>query len=165
LGSGFTLIELLVVIGVIGVLAGVLVILIDPATQLKKARDANRKSDLSLIRSALELYRSDIGNYPSEDDITTGSAPKPLDCNVSFTGGTPPNTYMTKVPCDPLFPTTPTSNNYFYAATGVTPSSYTLHGCLERIDDTQRDDADGGALDKCGTGPPNGRVSYSLQNP
>lgn len=166
LASGFTLIELLVVMGVIGVLAGVLVTLINPATQLKKARDANRKSDLALIRSALELYRSDIGNYREQSNPFADPVTGALGCNIPFTGGIPPNTYMTRVPCDPLFPTIPSSNNYFYAATGATPSSYTLHGCLERIDDKQRDDVDGGAGDKCGPPlTPDGRVSYTLRNP
>lgn len=152
---GFTLVELLVTIGVIGVLVSGMVILIDPATQLRRGRDAARKSDLSLIRSAFELYRSDVGNYPSQASITTSGV---LNCNVPFTGGSPPNTYLTRVPCDPL----DTASTYFYNATGGNPSTYTLWGCLENINDNDGDDVDGGANDLC---PATGRVSYTLLNP
>lgn len=159
-GAGFTLIELIVTIGVIGVLVGSLVILIDPATQLRRGRDAARKSDLSLIRSALEFYRSDIGSYPPEDGgggITEGGASDVIVCDVELTGGTPPNTYMTKIPCDPNNPT----STYFYDNGGST-SVYTIWACLENIEDKDRDDVDGGANDLC---PASGRVSYTLINP
>jgi len=42
--KGFTLIELIVVIAIIGVLAGVLLIAINPAALLAKGRDAKRIS-------------------------------------------------------------------------------------------------------------------------
>lgn len=156
---GFTLVELLVTIGVIGVLVSGMVILIDPATQLRRGRDAARKSDLSLIRSAFELYRSDVGNYPSQASITTSGV---LNCNVPFTGGSPPNTYLTRVPCDPLDP----ASTYFYSGTGSPVSTYELWGCLENVEDKDRDDVDGGTNDSCGTvGTPNERVSYTLRNP
>lgn len=53
---GFTLIELLVVVGVIGILAYVLIAVINPVAQLQKGRDLQRKSDLKQIQSALEHY-------------------------------------------------------------------------------------------------------------
>lgn len=148
-GAGFTLIELLIVIAVIGVLAGILVSLINPATQLRKARDTQRKSDLSRIQSSIEIFRADLNEYPS-------TLPG---CGLSLTGGTPPSTYMNQVPCDPL---SPPPTVYFY--TTIAPfSRYFLMACLENINDKNRDcDDNSGACDRC---PATGRVSYTVQNP
>lgn len=51
--KGFTLIELLVVVAIIGLLAGVVVALLNPAEYLKQARDARRVSDLLNIQTAI----------------------------------------------------------------------------------------------------------------
>lgn len=64
LNSGFTLIELLVVIAVVGVLAGAVIVMINPEAQFQRARDAKRKSDLKQIRNALERYQVVTGAYP-----------------------------------------------------------------------------------------------------
>lgn len=61
--KGFTLIELLIVIAIIGVLATLLMVNFIGVRQ--RARDAQRKSDLRQIQSALEIYRSDQGSYPA----------------------------------------------------------------------------------------------------
>lgn len=61
--QGFTLMELLVVMGIIVLLMGVGIV--SYTSTNKKARDAKRKADIESIRSALELYRSDQGRYPS----------------------------------------------------------------------------------------------------
>lgn len=53
---GFTLIELLVVIAVLGVLAGGVLVAIDPFEQLAKARDSGMKSSVSSIGKAMEAY-------------------------------------------------------------------------------------------------------------
>lgn len=63
--QGFTLIELLVVIAVLGVLATGLLVLINPAGQMAKARDAGRRSSLAQIRRALEAYMTVNGSYPN----------------------------------------------------------------------------------------------------
>lgn len=58
---GFTLIELLVVIAIIGILSSV--VLASVSSSRAKARDARRKSDLSEIKTALELYYAKCGTY------------------------------------------------------------------------------------------------------
>lgn len=63
--SGFTLIELLVVIAVVGVLAGAVIVIINPAAQLGRARNAERKSDLRQMANALEEYVIVNGKYPT----------------------------------------------------------------------------------------------------
>ncbi len=64
--KGFTLIELLVVITIIGILAGVTVIVLKPSYFYGKGRDAQRKTDLEAVRGALEQFYLDNGRqYPA----------------------------------------------------------------------------------------------------
>lgn len=66
--SGFTLIELLVVIGIIATLATtVTLVSLNPSKQINKVRDAEKKQDLSQIKTALDTYYNDLGCYPSVD--------------------------------------------------------------------------------------------------
>ncbi|MFH0890624.1 MAG: type II secretion system protein [Candidatus Liptonbacteria bacterium] len=57
--KGFTLIELLVVIAIVAVLSVVVILTLNPAELLKQARDSNRVSDLSTVKSAVALYLAD----------------------------------------------------------------------------------------------------------
>jgi len=68
--EGFTLIELLVVIAVIGILAAVVLASLSDARA--KARDAKRIADLKQVQTALELYRNDNSDYPSDTADTLG---------------------------------------------------------------------------------------------
>jgi type IV pilus assembly protein PilA len=67
--KGFTLIELLVVIGIIGILAAVVIIAVNPARQFASARDTQRRADLYSISNAIYQYAvENNGNLPT--DIT-----------------------------------------------------------------------------------------------
>jgi len=143
--KGFTLIEIMVVIAIIGILSSFLIGAFSGLRQT--TRDSQRKTDLRLIQSALEIYRSDTGKY---------SYTSPIDpCGGSWTvDGT---VYMQTIPCDPL-----SEAEYTYRVAG----GYELIACLEDVDDKDRDDVDGGGKDSCGTPPnPDGKVSFTLQNP
>ncbi|MEK7094356.1 MAG: prepilin-type N-terminal cleavage/methylation domain-containing protein [Patescibacteria group bacterium] len=59
--KGFTLIELLIVIAIIAVLSVVVVLTLNPAELLRRARDSTRISDMSSLNSALNNYRTDGG--------------------------------------------------------------------------------------------------------
>jgi len=61
--NGFTLIELLVVIAIIGLLASIVMINLNNARA--KGRDGRRNADIRTIRSALEMYYDDYGQYPA----------------------------------------------------------------------------------------------------
>ena len=54
--KGFTLVELLIVIAIIGVLAGVVLIAINPVEQLAKTRDAGRISTVTQLGHAVQAY-------------------------------------------------------------------------------------------------------------
>src|SRR3989338_3912777 len=57
---GFTLLELLIVIGIMVILGTVLVLILNPAETLRKARDNQRISDLATVKTALGLYLTDV---------------------------------------------------------------------------------------------------------
>ena len=67
---GFTLLELLIVIAILAILAAVVIIVLNPAQTLAQARDAQRLSDLSTIKSAISLYMTTV----SPVDLDAGVA-------------------------------------------------------------------------------------------
>src|SRR3989344_320553 len=62
--KGFTLIELLIVIVIIGILAGVLIAIIDPVSQQNRARDAGIEASMNKVVLATEGYVSAYGTAP-----------------------------------------------------------------------------------------------------
>lgn len=69
--KGFTLIELLVVIAIIAILAAVVILTLNPAELLKQARDSNRISDMSTLKTALALYLADVSGAALASNSTT----------------------------------------------------------------------------------------------
>jgi prepilin-type N-terminal cleavage/methylation domain-containing protein len=70
---GFTLIELLIVISIIGILAGVVIGVIDPQRQRAIATDAVTQSTMNKFIEGIESYYSANGVYPSAADMTAGT--------------------------------------------------------------------------------------------
>src|SRR5688572_694960 len=67
---GFTLIELLIVIAIIGILAAAVLIAVNPAKRQNQAKDAQIKSDIGSIATALQAYYAQPGegSYPDNGD-------------------------------------------------------------------------------------------------
>lgn len=60
--NGFTLIEMLIVIVIMGILTTITVAQFISAQ--RKARDVQRKGDVSALSKALEMYYNDYGEFP-----------------------------------------------------------------------------------------------------
>lgn len=130
---GFTLVELLVVITIIALLTTMGLVIYQ--NSVRKGRDGRRQTDLEQIRSALELYRSDIGWYPAALSTLTP----------------PTNSYIQAIPTDPK------SNTYKYApAAGASPVTYSLCAHLEASTDTTSQFCGGGCTGNC---------NYQVTNP
>ena len=56
--KGFTLIELLIVIGIIAILAGIVLVAVNPAQQFGKANDSERKSEIGTVLSAIYQFQT-----------------------------------------------------------------------------------------------------------
>ncbi|MEI6191118.1 MAG: prepilin-type N-terminal cleavage/methylation domain-containing protein [bacterium] len=136
--SGFTLLEILLVVGIIAVLAGIVIVAINPSKQLAQVRNTQRKSDLKQIYNAITQYYIDNSSYPSTISTTTlnevcntGSVASTTTALNGASCGTLANlsnlvpTYLTAIPSDPtgtssLLSLIPTA----YAATIATGTGY-----------------------------------------
>lgn len=137
--KGFTLIELLVTMGIIAVLTGMAVFNFNQSRM--RARDVQRKSDLSQLVKALELYKIDNGSFPdtwgaNQATLTEGGYSK-----VKFVDPKGSDWY-----------------DYVYTYTGAT-RTYTIKACLENTSDSTRKQPD----IQCGTS--NAGVIYQVTNP
>lgn len=148
--NGFTLVELLVVIAVISFTIAVLFPNFMGARQ--RGRDVQRKSDLSQIQNALELFKL---NQNPQSYPTTGAFGASLCKTCWSTGADCSGTiYMRKFPCDPgsLAPTP-----YIYTG-GTDTVKYTLSACLENLVDPDRDPT---PVPACGASA----TSYTIHEP
>jgi len=112
--KGFTLLELLIVIGILAILSTTIILVINPAQLLKKARDSQRISDLNTMKTAIAYYITeaadpDIGSLysaqtysdlaavkcgaagvaPAVAYTTDGDGWIPIDFDTELTGGSP----------------------------------------------------------------------------
>ena len=77
--SGLTLLELLVVITILGLLAAVIgTVAID---RLGKARSDTTRLQIDQISAGLDLYRLDVGRYPTEEEGLIALVEDPGDAN------------------------------------------------------------------------------------
>ncbi len=96
--SGFTLIELLVVISIISLLSSIVLAALSDAKA--KARDVRRMQDLKQIGNALELYRSDNGEYPHQAGYEEVNSNNTTQWN--WLNGKLSPKYISSLPKDPL---------------------------------------------------------------
>lgn len=86
--KGFTLLELLIVVLIIGILAGVIISVVNPVAQQNRARDAITVSALNKVVLATESYYSAYGVVPQGSNFFNGlidASTQPSGCNNSTT--------------------------------------------------------------------------------
>ena len=150
--KGFTLLELLIVIGILSILSTTIVLVINPAQLLKKARDSQRISDLNTMKTAIAYYITeaptpDIGTvtptYSEVADVecmsrtadasvllTTGGAGWiPIDFDNDLTGGSPIGS-LPKDP-NPTIATASTGRYYVYLVGSTTNYTFELIANME----------------------------------
>lgn len=85
--SGFTLLEILLVVAAIAILAGIVILAINPTKQLGETRNAQRRSDVNTVLNAVYQYAIDnSGSVPAS--VTTGTACGVSTQEICKTGGT-----------------------------------------------------------------------------
>ena len=114
MNKGFTLIELLLVVAILSILAGIVILAINPAKQLADSRNAQRRVDVNTIINAIYQYSIDNnGSLPAS--ITTSATA------ICKTGGTctslidlsvltASEKYLVSIPFDPSSSTTNSTN-------------------------------------------------------
>ena len=151
---GFTLIELLVVIAILALLMSIIIITLNPAEMLRKARDTKRITDLSSLRTALNLYMTDVidpqlgttgtcyGALPSPCPNTCGATPTCVTtANLRLTTGSgwiPVNfgaissgSPLSALPVDPTNATSTTYWLYYTYTADNTLKTFELNANME----------------------------------
>jgi prepilin-type N-terminal cleavage/methylation domain-containing protein len=135
---GFTLLEILLVVAAIAILAGIVIIAINPGQQLADTRDAQRHSDVLAIASALQQYQIKEGNLPTELVLSSTlvctdkafdsqygvckeSAP---DCTGTYLVNDLVSDYIVTIPVDPS-----TTNANFSGYVAFKDSNNHVHVC------------------------------------
>ncbi|HSX33342.1 MAG TPA: type II secretion system protein [Candidatus Saccharimonadales bacterium] len=118
--AGFTLLEVLLVVGIIAILAGIVIIAINPGKNLGDSRNANRSADVNTIINSIYQYELDnngaippVGARTGAVAITStateicsqsaATCTSLVDLNVLSTNGK----YLVAIPSDPTCPTGP----------------------------------------------------------
>jgi type IV pilus assembly protein PilA len=121
---GFTLLEILLVVGIIAILAGIVILAINPTKQLGDARNAQRRSDVLTILNAIYQYSIDqngvipatitstatcgLGSGIEVGNGATGASY--VDLYTTLINGAASSTYLVAIPHDPL--ATSSADNY-----------------------------------------------------
>jgi prepilin-type N-terminal cleavage/methylation domain-containing protein len=124
---GFTLIEILLVVAAIAILAGIVIIAINPAKQLGETRNAQRRSDVLTIANSVNQYYIDNEAWPGTIDTggTCGDETVQEVCKTGFTCSgkttisnvTLNEKYIVSLPIDPTGSTSDGTGYYITKST------------------------------------------------
>lgn len=153
--KGFTLVELLVVIAIIGVLAAVVVLVINPIELTKRSRDAARLTDLANLQQAInvaaqEATGSSAAILCSPDGLTLpctgqsnvgGQAARAAD-GTGWVKVDLSSQNSVSVPTLPVDPTNSVANHYTYCSDG---NAWEIATALESVQQGGKMGSDGGS--------------------
>lgn len=95
--AGFTLVEIMVVVVIIGLLATVVVLNVLPSQD--RARIEKARADIGRIEQAIEMFRLDMGRYPTTDEGLEVLVTAPADPRLA--ARFPDGGYINRLPEDP----------------------------------------------------------------
>ena len=149
--KGFTLIELLIVIGIISILAGIVLVAVNPAQQFGKANDSERKSEIGTLLSAVYQYQTSptargalpicylgatpaltaipecdgvgVGSFDGAVELGTPAGATTYDCSAILVPS-----YLRDIPVDPSSTFDATASGYWICqdTTGTVDKIYVL---------------------------------------
>jgi prepilin-type N-terminal cleavage/methylation domain-containing protein len=104
--KGFTLLEVLLVVALLAILAGIVIFAINPARQIGKTNNSQRRVDVNTVLNAVYQYAIDnkgalptaITTSSTEICKTGGSCSGLIDLSVLTTN----EIYLTSIPLDPV---------------------------------------------------------------
>lgn len=164
LKKGFTLIELLIVMAILGVLAVVVLVAINPAEQLARTRDTGRVSAITQIGHAVQAYyTSHNATYPTAGtwsaDLTTSGELSVVPASITYGTGVSAcgsnliygNWCYTTNATDTIIFSRLESKNYDSKCAVAADNAYILYSAVQ---------GRGGTV--CDSGDPNPAASYTF---
>jgi prepilin-type N-terminal cleavage/methylation domain-containing protein len=152
--KGFTLVEMLVVIAIIAILAGAVLLAINPVATMQKSRDTTRLNDMDALRSAInialtegEITLVDMASTPQ----TSAGGVQAVDGATGYvrftipTGKTGLGRYIPALPLDPTNDATLAVPLVYSFVSTV--DAYEINCVLEYADNAVKMTTDGGSSD------------------
>jgi len=144
---GFTLLEILLVVAAIAILAGIVIVAINPGRQLGETRNAQRKVDVRTIVSAIQQYQLRTGALPAnipagsscgEDESQEICTTDASSCSglIDLSVLTDNQAYLTAMPTDPSGSITGSGNGTGYMAYITSSNRVTVCAYQAELDET-----------------------------